>query len=96
MPGALGDNRKKMAVSIGKTYIAGLFDCNVVDGCRNSEGMAASMLYLSGQGWWSEGERFTMVCTGTLVYRTRVWDWGKRRLAASGATGARRGADACQ
>ena len=51
MPGALGDNRKKMAVSIGKTYIAGLFDCNAVDGCRNSEGMAASMLYLSGQGW---------------------------------------------
>ena len=50
-----------------------------VDGCRNSEGMAASMLYLSGQGWWPEGEKFTTACTGTLVYRTRGWDCEKVR-----------------
>ena len=30
---------------------------NAVDGCRNSEGMAASMLYLSDQGWWLSGAR---------------------------------------
>ena len=47
---------------------------NAVDGCRNSEGMAASMLYLSDQDWWPEGEKFTTACTGTLVYRTRGWD----------------------
>ena len=52
---------------------------NAVDGCRNSEGMAASMLYLSGQGWWPEGEKFTTACTGTLVYRTRGWDCEKVR-----------------
>ena len=53
---------------------------NAVDGCRNSEGMAASMLYLSGQGWWPEGERFTTACTGTLVYRTRGWDCEKVKI----------------
>ena len=53
---------------------------NAVDGCRNSEGMAASMLYLSGQGWWPEGERFTTACTGTLVYRTRGWDCEKVKV----------------
>ena len=53
---------------------------NAVDGCRNSEGMAASMLYLSGQCWWPEGERFTTACTGTLVYRTRGWDCEKVKI----------------
>lgn len=50
---------------------------NAADGCRNSEGMAASMLYLSDQCWWPEGEKFTTACTGTLVYRTRGWDCEK-------------------
>ena len=50
---------------------------NAADGCRNSEGMAASMLYLSDQGWWPEGEKLTTACTGTLVYRTRRWDCEK-------------------
>ena len=53
---------------------------NAVDGCRNSEGMAASMLYLSGQGWWPEGEKFTTACTGTLAYRTRGWDCEKVKV----------------
>ena len=44
---------------------------NAADGCRNSEGMAASMLCLSDQCWWPEGEKSTTACTGTLVYRTR-------------------------
>ena len=53
---------------------------NAVDGCRNSEGMASSMLYLSDQGWWPEGEKFTTACTGTLVYRTRCWDCEKVKV----------------
>ena len=39
------------------------------------------MLYLSGQGWWPEGEKFTTACTGTLVYRTRDWDCEKVKIA---------------
>jgi len=50
---------------------------NAADGCRNSEGMAGSMLYLSRQDWWPRDEKFTTACTGTLVYRTRKWDCAK-------------------
>lgn len=53
---------------------------NAADGCRNSEALAASMLYLSGQDWWPEREKFTTACTGTLVYRTREWDFEKVRI----------------
>ena len=53
---------------------------NAADGCRNSEGMAASMLYLSGQAWWPKGEKFTTACTGTLVYRMRKWDCEKVKV----------------
>ena len=53
---------------------------NAADGCRNSEGMAASMLYLSGQAWWPKDEKFTTACTGTLVYRMRKWDCEKVKV----------------
>lgn len=53
---------------------------NAADACRNSEAMAASMLCLSGQDWWPERERFTTACTGTLVYRTKDWDFEKVRI----------------
>ena len=54
--------------------------CNAANGCRNSEGMAASMLYLSGQAWWPKDEKFTTACTGTLVYRMRRWDCEKVKV----------------
>ena len=54
--------------------------CNAANGCRNSEDMAASMLYLSGQDWWPKDEKFTMACTGTLVYRMRKWDCEKVKV----------------
>ena len=54
--------------------------CNAANGCRNSEGMAASMLYLSGQAWWPKDEKFTTACTGTLVYRMRKWDCEKVKV----------------
>ena len=38
------------------------------------------MLHLSGQDWWPEREKFTTACTGTLVYRTRDWDFEKVRI----------------
>ena len=57
---------------------------NAVDGCRNSEGMAGSMLYLSGQDWWPKGEKFTTACTGTFVYRTRKWDCEKVKAVNAG------------
>ena len=57
---------------------------NAVDGCRNSEGMAGSMLHLSGQDWWPKGEKFTTACTGTFVYRTRKWDCEKVKLVNAG------------
>ena len=53
---------------------------NAADACRNSEAMGASMLYLSGQDWWPEREKFTTACTGTLVYRTKDWDFEKVRI----------------
>lgn len=53
---------------------------NAADGCRNSEGMAATMLYLSGQAWWPKDEKFTTACTGTLVYRMRKWDCEKVKV----------------
>ena len=57
---------------------------NSADSCRNSDGMGASMLYLSGQGWWPRGEKFTTACTGTFVYRTRKWDCEKVKLVNAG------------
>lgn len=57
---------------------------NMADGCRNSEAMASSMLYLSDQAWWPENERFTTACTETLVYRTRKWSYDNVREANAG------------
>ena len=56
---------------------------NAVDACRNSEATAASMLHLSGQDWWPEREKFTTACTGTLVYRTRDWDFENVRIVSA-------------
>lgn len=53
---------------------------NAIDGCRNTEAMATSMLDLSGQSWWPEGEKRTTACTETLVYRMKGWDAGKIRV----------------
>ena len=57
---------------------------NAVDGCRNTEAMASSMLDLAGQSWWPEGERKTTACTETLVYRMKEWDAEKVRVANAG------------
>ena len=46
---------------------------NAVDGCRNTEAMASSMLHLSGQTWWPEGEKPTTACSETFIYRMGGW-----------------------
>ena len=58
--------------------------CNAANACRNSEGMAGSMLYLSGQGWWPEDEKFTTACTQTFVYRMKGWDCEKVKIVNAG------------
>jgi len=58
--------------------------CNAANACRNSEGMAGSMLYLSGQGWWPEDEKFTTACTQTFAYRMKDWDCEKVKTVNAG------------